>query len=79
MGLCGVWGEVQRPSGAGSAASPQAAQKGCVKRFLRWTGLSAGGFRGFWRCPYGRIIKKRRPVFISQRGIGKRIAGSGKR
>jgi hypothetical protein len=39
MGLCGVWGEVQRPSGAGSAASPQAAQKGCVKRFLRWTGL----------------------------------------
>lgn len=57
MGLCGVWGEVQRPSGAGSAASPQAAQQGCVKRFLRWTGLSAGRFRGFWRCPYGRIIK----------------------
>ena len=39
MGLCGVLGEVQRPSGAGSAASPQAVQKGCVKRFLRWTGL----------------------------------------
>ena len=38
-GSAGVWGEVQRPSGAGSAASPQAAQKGCVKRFLRWTGL----------------------------------------
>lgn len=58
MGLCGVLGEVQRPSGAGSAASPQAAKKGCIKRFLRWTGLSAGRFRGFCRCPYGRIIKK---------------------
>lgn len=74
MGLCGVWGEVQRPSGAGSAASPQAAQKVCVKRVLKMDrSLVRGfrGFRGFWRCPYGRIIKKRRLGFISQRGIGK--------
>ena len=47
MGFCGVLGEVQRPSGAGSAASPQAVQKGCVKRFLRWTGLWPEDSEGF--------------------------------
>ena len=51
--------------------------EGLCKKVLKMDRPLAGGFRryrgfrGFWRCPYGRIIKKRRPGFISQRGIGK--------
>ena len=48
--------------------------EGLRKKVLKMDQPLAGGFRGFrgfWRCPYGRIIKKRRLGFISQRGIRK--------
>lgn len=71
MGLCGVWGEVQRPSGAGSAASPQAAPEGLRKKVLKMDRPVGRKVQRVLAVPLRAHYKKRRPGFISQRGIGK--------
>ena len=71
MGLCGVLGRSSAPFGRRVRGFAAGCAEGLCKKVLKMDRPLAGGFREFCRCPYGRIIKKRRPGFISQKGIGK--------